>query len=103
MKTRRKPYVLDKLRTGRSSEGAKGPFSADILMRMKLVLGHLAKKRMTLEEVRTELNTYFSDWFGERTLNHVPRDALRRNLLVDRMVNFVEQIRGGGQVEPLWD
>jgi hypothetical protein len=103
MKTRRKPHVLDKIRTGKFAEGAKGPFSSDIMMRVKLVLGHLAKKSMTIEEVRSELNTYFSDWFGKRTLNHVPSDALRRTLLVDRMVHFVEQIRAGGTVEPLWD
>jgi hypothetical protein len=103
MKPRRKPHVLDKIRTGKYAEGAKGPFSSDIMMRMKLVLGHLAKKPMTIEDVRTELNTYFSDWFGERTLNHVPSDAFRRTLLVDRMVGFVEQIRAGGTVQPLWD
>lgn len=68
------------------------------MMRMKIVLNHFAKKPMTLEEVRTELNTYFSDWFGKRTLNHVPSDALHRTLLVDRMVNFVEQVRVGGPV-----
>jgi hypothetical protein len=80
---------------GKFAEGAKGPFSSDIMMRMKLILGHLAKKSMTLEEVRLELNTYFSDWFG--THNHVPSDAFRRTLLVDRMVSFVEQIRAGGR------
>jgi hypothetical protein len=101
--TRRKPHVLDKVRTGKFAEGAKGPFSSDIMMRMKLVLGHLAKKSMTLEEVRIELNTYFSDWFGKRTLNHVPSDAFRRTLLVDRMVNFAEQIRAGGPAQPLWN
>jgi hypothetical protein len=73
---------------------------SDIMMRMKLVLGHLAKKPMTLEEVRTKLNTYFSDWFGKRTLNHVPSDAFRRTLLVDRMVNFVEQICAGCTSRP---
>lgn len=103
MKTRRKPHVLDKIRTGKFAEGAKGPFSSDIMMRMALVLNHLSKKPMTLDEVRTELNAYFSDWFGKRTLNHVPSDALRRTLLVDRMVNFVEQIRSGGPVQPLWN
>jgi hypothetical protein len=101
--TRRKPHVLDKVRTGKFAEGAKGPFSSDIMMRMKLVLGHLAKKSMTLEEVRIGLNTYFSDWFGKRTLNHVPSDAFRRTLLVDRMVNFAEQIRAGGPAQPLWN
>ena len=103
MKQRRKPHVLDKIRTGKFAEGAKGPFSSDIMMRMAMVLNHLAKKSMTLEEVRIELNTYFSDWFGKRTLNHVPSDALRRTLLVDRMVGFVEQIRSGGPVQPLWN
>jgi hypothetical protein len=103
MKSRRKSHVLDKIRTGKFAEGSKGPFSSDIMMRMKLVLGHLAKKSMTLEEVRFELNTYFSDWSGKRTLNHVPSDALRRVLLVDRMVGFVEQIRAGGTVQPLWN
>jgi hypothetical protein len=103
MKPRRKPHVLDKIRTGKFAEGSKGPFSSDIMMRMKLVLGHLAKKSMTIEEVRTELNTYFSEWFGERTLNHVPSDAFRRTLLVDRMVGFVAQIRAGGPVQPLWN
>jgi hypothetical protein len=103
MKQRRKPHVLDKIRTGKFAEGAKGPFSSDIMMRMAMVLNHLAKKSMTLEEVRIELNTYFSDWFGKRTLNHVPSDALRRTLLVDRMVGFVEQIRAGGTVQPLWN
>ena len=73
------------------------------MMRMKLVLGHLAKKSMTLEAIRIELNTYFSDWFGKRTLNRVPSDAFRRTLLVDRMVGFIEQIRAGGTVQPLWN
>jgi len=103
MKPRRKPHVLDKIRTGNFAEGAKGPFSSDIMMRMAMVLNHLAKKSMTIEEVRIELNTYFSDWFGERTLNHVPSDAFRRMLLVDRMVGFVDQIRAGGPVQPIWN
>jgi hypothetical protein len=103
MKPRRKPHVLDKIRTGKYAEGAKGPFASDVMMRMKLVLGHLAKTSMTLEDVRTELNTYFSDWFGKHTLNHVPSDAFRRTLLVDRMVGFVDQIRAGGPVQPLWN
>ena len=75
LKPRRKPHVLDKVRTGKFAEGAKGPFSSDIMMRMKLVLNHLAKKSMTIEEVRIELDTYFGDWFGKRTLNH---GAIRR-------------------------
>jgi hypothetical protein len=103
MKPRRRPHVLDKIRTGKYAEGAKGPFSSDIMMRMAMVPNHLAKKSMTLEEVGTELNTYFSDWFGKRTLNHVPSDAFRRTLLVDRMVGFVEQMRAGGTVQPLWN
>jgi hypothetical protein len=103
MKPRRRPHVLDKVRTGKFAEGAKGPFSSDIMMRMAMVLNHLAKKSMTIEEVRAELNTYFSDWFGKRTLNHVPSDAFRRTLLVDRMVGFVDQIRAGGPVQPLWN
>jgi hypothetical protein len=103
MKPKRKPHVLDKIRTGKFAEGAKGPFASDILMRMKLILNHIAKKSMPLDDVRTELNTYFSDYFGKRTLNHVPSDAFRRTLLVDRMVNFVEQIRAGGPVQPLWN
>jgi hypothetical protein len=102
MKPRRKPRVLDKIRTGKYAEGSKGPFASDVMMRMELVLGHLAKKPMTLEEVRTELNTYFSDWFGKRTLNHVPSDSLRRGILVARMVGFVEEIRAAGPVQPLY-
>jgi hypothetical protein len=33
MKQRRKPDVLDKIRTGKFAEGAKGPFSSDIQIR----------------------------------------------------------------------
>jgi len=34
--TRRKPHVLDKVGTGKFAEGAKGPFSSDIMMRMAM-------------------------------------------------------------------
>jgi hypothetical protein len=106
MKPHRKPHVLDKKRIGKFSEGLKGPFAPDIVSRIWIILYHLARKKtgMSLEELRTELNTYFSDYFGKRTLNSVPSDKFRRTLLVDRMVDRIEEIRTFGKAKtPLWN
>jgi hypothetical protein len=93
-KPSRKPHVLDRKRTGKYSEASKGPFARDIVMRMYITIHGVARKPWTTDKVREELTTYFGEYFGPRTLRNVPSDALRRMLLVERMVNRVAEIRG---------
>ena len=103
-KPSRKPHVLDKKRTGKYSEKSKGPFASDIVMRMCITIHGIARKPWTLDKVRDELTTYFHEYFGPRTLRNVPSDALRRMLLVERMVNRVAEIRVGQKpLTPLWN
>jgi hypothetical protein len=45
MKPRRIPHVLDKKRTGKFSEGSKGPLASDIVSRIWITLYHLARKK----------------------------------------------------------
>jgi hypothetical protein len=103
-KPSRKPHVLDKKRTGKYSEGSKGPFASDVVTRMCITIHGIARKPWTLDKVREELTTYFGEYFGPRTLRNVPSDALRRMLLVERMVNRVAEIRAGQKpLTPLWN
>jgi hypothetical protein len=94
-KSSRKPHVLDKKRIGKCSEGSKGPFASDVVMRMCITIHGIAYKPWTLDKVREELTTYFGEYFGPRALRNVPSDAFRRTLLVERMVNRVAEIRAG--------
>jgi hypothetical protein len=103
-KPSRKPHVLDKKRIGKFSEGSKGPFASDVVMRMCITIHGVARKPWTLDKVRDELTTYFGEYFGPRTLRNVPSDAFRRTLLVERMVNRVAEIRAGQKpLTPLWN
>jgi hypothetical protein len=66
-------------RTGKHSEGKKGPFDNAINARMGIVVHSLATRSpMTLEQLRVDLLTYFSEYFGNGTLSRTPSDALRR-------------------------
>jgi hypothetical protein len=87
--------MCSKKRIGKFSEGSKGPFASDIVSRIWITLYHLARRKtgMSLDDIRVELNTYFSDYFGKRTLNNVSSDKFRRTLLVDRMVDRIGEIR----------
>jgi hypothetical protein len=103
-KPSRKPHVLDRKRTGKYSEASKGPFARDIVMRMYITIHGVARKPWTTDKVREELTTYFGEYFGPRTLRNVASDAIRRMLLVERMVNRVAEIRAGQKpLTPLWN
>jgi hypothetical protein len=79
--------------------GAAASMTASGLLSITLRANHL----LTLDQIRHELRTYFSDYFGKRTLNHVPSDAMRRTLLVDRLVHRVDEIRTGKPLTRIWN
>jgi hypothetical protein len=62
---------------------------------MCITIHGIARKPWTLDKAREELTTYFGEYLGPRTLRNVPSDALRRMLLVERMVNRVAEIQAG--------
>ena len=93
-----------KYRSGCYSEGSKGPFQGDVMGRMAVQLNHLAKRSpMSLDELRVDLNKYFSEYFGKGCLSRTPSDAGRRVRLVDKMVVAIDDIRSGRKVTPLWN
>lgn len=93
-------------RTGKYSEGSKGPFQDETDYRMGLVVQALATRSpMTLEQLRVDLVERFSWYFGKGTLSRTPSDALRRQMLVSRLVNRIDEIRSGTPkpYRPIWN